>query len=243
MGESRASGGLLALRAAGLGILVLVVLLFSRCDRLQLRADQPAPGSPDRAAVEALLAAVDRVPERTRAPGYQRRCGPGEACVFGPAWSDDTDAEGGHNGCDTRNDVLARTLEQVEHRPGTHGCVVTGGVLADPYSGLVLAFEKRNANAVQIDHVFPLSAAWDLGAHAWSPQLRQHFANDITFNLLAVNGPDNQRKSDSTPGGWLPENTAYHCFYAAKYLSVAVAYGLPITDADDTALRSVAKRC
>lgn len=240
---AKTTGAQLALRVAVLAALALVVLLIARCDRLPLRADMPAPGSPDRAAIEALLAAADRIPARVHSDGYERGCGAGEGCVFGPAWSDDTSAEGGHNGCDTRNDVLARSLEQVEFRPGTHDCVVVKGVLADPYSGQRLPFEKRHAGAVQIDHVIPLAAAWDLGAHAWPLELRQRFANDIAVNLLAVNGPDNQRKSDATPGGWLPANAAYRCFYAGKYLTAAIAYRLPITDADADALGAVAARC
>ncbi len=243
MGEISTSGKRFLIRAASLGLLALCVLMLARCDRLQLNSDLPAPGSPSRAAIEALLRDVNRVPERTRVPGYQRGCGAGEGCVFGPAWSDDTAAEGGHNGCDTRNDVLAKTLEHVEYRPGTRDCVVVAGILSDPYSGQILEFQKKDASAVHIDHVFPLAAAWDLGAHAWPTEMRMHFSNDITYNLLAVNGADNQRKGDSTPGDWLPDHLAYRCFYAGKYLSAAIAYGLPITDSDDSALRAVAARC
>ena len=47
-----------------------------------------------------------------------------EACVFGPAWSDDQDAPGGHDGCDTRNNVLAQDLSDVVFKPGTRDCVV-----------------------------------------------------------------------------------------------------------------------
>ena len=243
MGDKGTTGWQLIGRAASLVVLVAVVVALARCDRLQLRSDLPAPGSPGRAEIEAMLEVVDRVADRVRAPGYQRGCGVGEGCVFGPAWSDDTDAEGGHNGCDTRNDVLARTLDHVEYRPGTGDCVVVAGSLADPYSGELVQFQKANARAVQIDHVIPLAAAWDLGAHAWPAESRQRFANDVAINLLAVNGPDNQRKGDSTPGDWLPGNLAYRCFYAGKYLSAAIVYELPITDADDAALRAVAARC
>lgn len=243
MGDETTTGRQLIGRVVSLLVLVLLVVVLARCDRLRLRADLPAPGSPGRAEIEAMLGVVHQVPDRVRVPGYQRGCGAGEGCVFGPAWSDDTDAEGGHNGCDTRNDVLSRTLEHVEYRPGTGGCVVVAGLLADPYSGQMVQFQKANARAVQIDHVIPLSAAWDLGAHAWPAKSRRRFANDIAVNLLAVNGPDNQRKGDSTPGDWLPENPAYQCFYAGKYLSAAIVYELPITHADDAALRAVAARC
>ncbi|HET7724940.1 MAG TPA: hypothetical protein VFK68_09895, partial [Propionibacteriaceae bacterium] len=33
---------------------------------------------------------------RTKVAGYDRSCSPGHGCVFGPAWSDDTSAPGGH---------------------------------------------------------------------------------------------------------------------------------------------------
>src|SRR3712207_6955233 len=51
--------------------------------------------------------------------GYERGCGEGKGCVFGPAWSDVD-----RNGCDQRNDVLHRDLTEVEVRDGTQGCVV-----------------------------------------------------------------------------------------------------------------------
>lgn len=106
-----------------------------------------------------------------------------------------------------------------------------------------MQFTKSDAGKIQIDHVYPLSAAWDMGADSWAADKRIRFANDIAFNLLAVNGPDNQSKSDKTPSQWMPPNAAYHCFYAGKYLSVAAQYELPITEADRRALASVAPSC
>jgi hypothetical protein len=69
------------------------------------------------------------------------------------------------------------------------------------------------------------------------------FANDMSLNLLAVNGPDNQSKGDSTPSEWLPPDPAYRCFYAGKYLTVAISYGLPVSRADHSALTDLATRC
>ncbi|BDE58695.1 DUF1524 domain-containing protein [Rhodococcus hoagii] len=203
----------------------------------------PAPGSPSRTAVEGLLARVEVVGSRPDVAGYERGCQGGQACVFGPAWSDDHTGPGGHDGCDTRNDVLAADLTDVEFRGGTRDCVVVAGTLADPYSGRTLAFTKQDANAVQIDHVYPLAAAWDMGAARWPIERRRDFANDVTYNLLAVSGPENQAKRDATPSGWLPSDPAYHCFYVGKYLGVAVRYGLPITAADRDAIAAVAADC
>ena len=50
-----------------------------------------------------VLAGVPVVPVRVRHGDYRR-------AAFGEAWTDDTDAPGGHNLCDTRNDILDRDL-------------------------------------------------------------------------------------------------------------------------------------
>ncbi|MFH5208031.1 HNH endonuclease family protein [Antrihabitans sp. NCIMB 15449] len=219
------------------------LLAFAGCTVLAQRTEAPAPGSPDRAQIEQLLAAVMVVPSRPNAADYQRGCKVGEGCVFGPSWSDDTDAPGGHDGCDTRNDVLGEQLTDVVFRQGTRNCVVLSGQLADPYSGKTVPFSKANAGDIQIDHVYPLAAAWDFGASTWPLERRMEFANDTRYNLLAVTGSINQGKSDDTPQDWLPPDGAYHCFYAGKYLTVAVQYRLPISEADKSALTRVAKGC
>lgn len=50
------------------------------------------------------------------------------------------------------------------YRAGTHRCVVLTGHLADPYTGRSISFRKTEAGRVQIDHIYPLARAWDLGA-------------------------------------------------------------------------------
>ncbi|MFE3446224.1 HNH endonuclease family protein [Nocardia sp. NPDC059180] len=203
----------------------------------------PAPGSPGRAEVERLLASVRVVEARPHPGGYERGCREGEGCVFGPAWSDDYEGTGGHDGCDTRNNVLARQLTDIGYRPGTRDCVVVSGILADPYTGTSVTFTKSDAGNVPVDHVYPLAAAWDLGADAWPQQRRVRFANDIDFNLQTTTRTANQAKGDSTPAEWLPPSRPGHCFYAAKYLAVAIRYDLPITAADHAALQPIALTC
>lgn len=206
--------------------------------------ESSAPGSPTATQLEDLLNRVAVVDQRPHPGGYQRGCKSGQACVFGPAWSDDQDAPMGHDGCDTRNNVLAQDLSETTFKPGTRDCVVLSGVMTDPYSGDRIVFDRSQASEVQIDHVYPLAAAWDFGASTWPMDLRMRFANDTELNLLAVKGSDNQSKGDSTPGQWLPPNPAYHCYYAWKYLAVAVKYALPISREDHTTLRELEEaRC
>ena len=49
---------------------------------------------------------------------------------FGEAWSDDVNVEFGHNGCNTRDDILRRDLADLVVRPGT--CYAQSGVAARP---------------------------------------------------------------------------------------------------------------
>lgn len=206
-------------------------------------SSEPALGSPERAQVVALLGRVTVVPERVRAPGYERGCGPGERCVFGPAWSDDHAGSGGHDGCDTRNNVLARDLREPAFRPDTGNCVVLSGLLDDPYTGARIEFRRSEADRVHIDHIFPLAAAWDLGASQWPAATRRLFANDVAYNLVAVDGRANLDKRDHTPSEWMPPAGRYHCWFAGRYLTVAVRYALPVTVDDHRALTEAAGTC
>lgn len=149
--------------------------------------------------------------------------------MFGSSWNDDTNVPLGHNGCRTRDDILRRDLVH----PAPSGCVVRSGTLHDPYTGNRIAFTKgvRSSNAVQIDHVIPLAFAWRMGAWRWTATQRQRFAND-PVNLLAVDGPTNESKSDSGPAEWTPPNDAEDCAYGVKVVQVADGYDLALREAD-----------
>lgn len=158
---------------------------------------------------------------------------------FGQAWAD-TD----RNGCDTRNDILARDLTNLTFRAGSRACVVASGVLADPYTGQIINFVRGQdtSSAVQIDHVVALSDAWQSGAQQLSAEERQLFANDPA-NLLAVDGPANQQKSDGDAATWLPANTAYRCTYVSKQIEVKAKYRLWVKPAEKDAMSRVLSDC
>nr|WP_019549804.1 HNH endonuclease family protein [Streptomyces sulphureus] len=151
--------------------------------------------------------------------------------AFGYAWKDTVDGVPlGGNGCDTRNDVLARDGRELSYRAGSD-CVVESMRLHDPYTGKELKWRKEKAAEVQIDHVIPLSYAWRFGASEWSDSQRQRLAND-PLNLLPVDGGTNGGKSDSGPSDWLPPSTEIRCSYATRFAQVALAYRLPVSKAD-----------
>ncbi|WP_394551606.1 HNH endonuclease family protein [Agromyces sp. MMS24-JH15] len=191
-----------------------------------------APGSaPGSAPSDAELAALVVADGDPAAP-YDRD-------LFGAAWAD---VDG--NGCDTRNDVLIRDLVDVVFRADSNGCIVRTGRLVDAYTGAVIAFVRGpdTSEAVQIDHVVPLSYAWRHGADAWTPELRAAFANDPA-NLQAVDGPTNQSKSDSGPGEWMPPAAAYACAYVDRFAGVLAAYDLTVAPADYDAMVRVEAGC
>ena len=185
-----------------------------------------------------ILAGVAVIPRRVRDPNYRR-------AAYGESWTDDNSAPDGHNGCDTRNDILNRdltdkTIVSLKRCPQA----VKTGVLRDPYSGDTIAFTRGNqiGAAVQIDHIVPLALAWDLGAKDWNDELRLRFANDPA-NLLAVQGQANQDKGDQAPGEWMPPNEAFWCQYATQFAEVLRGYGLVVDQASADQIRRGAASC
>ncbi|WP_395243497.1 HNH endonuclease family protein [Agromyces sp. MMS24-K17] len=159
--------------------------------------------------------------------------------LFGEPWAD---VDG--NGCDTRNDVLIRDLADVAFRADSNGCIVRTGTLVDPYTGTQISFVRGpdTSEAVQIDHLVPLSYAWRHGASEWTADQRVVFANDPA-NLLAVAGAANQSKSDSGPAEWMPPSSAYACAYIAAFTAVLDRYDLTIAPEDADAVARVAAAC
>lgn len=226
------------MRSGVLGVAVILLTVGAGCDGSTDDSGQTPPPeapptrTPDGGEIERLLGQVSVVDERPDVPGYDRD-------DFD--WTDDHPGPGGHNGCDTRDDVLAAQLEQVSL--ADDGCTVLTGRLDDPYTGATVAFDIDRPDEVQIDHVVPLAYAWDMGAAEWSATERVTFGNDQRSELLAVDGSTNQDKSDSGPGDWLPPNESFHCAYAAAFLTVVTEYDLAITADDADALRDVAAGC
>jgi hypothetical protein len=161
---------------------------------------------------------------------------------FGEAWSDDVDVELGHNGCNTRDDVLRRDLADLTVRPGT--CFAQSGTLHDPYRGETIAFVRGPAtsDAVQIDHVVSLADAWYKGARDWDDQRRRDFANDPR-NLLAVSAKGNFDKAFRDAAGWLPPNVGFRCEFVARQVEVKTAYGLWVSDKERRAMAEVLDGC
>jgi len=176
-------------------------------------------------AMEELgkLAVKGRAPKT----GYSRK-------QFGDGWGEIDD-------CSVREIILARDLtdEKTDEK-----CRVQSGVLADPYTGKTIRFQRgaKTSQLVQIDHVVALSDAWQKGAQQLTAEQRVQFAND-PLNLLAVDGPANQAKSDADAATWLPPHKPFHCQYVARQVAVKRKYQLWVTEAEKEAMTRILLSC
>jgi hypothetical protein len=197
------------------------------------------PASSESLDASAVSAKLATLPIKGRAPktGYDRS-------QFGPAWTDDVTVTYGHNGCDTRNDILRRDLVAVELKPESNGCTVLAGVLHDPYTGTAVGFRRGQGTSsqVQVDHVVALSDAWQKGAQQWDAAQRRNFAND-PINLQATTGSVNEQKGDGDAATWLPPNKSYRCTYVSRIVEVKATYGLWVTQAEHDAIARILANC
>ena len=224
---------LIALAAGGSAILSLPGGPASATSVRVLSNTNVAALSPTKTA----LAGLATLPVKGRAPktGYSR-------AQFGPAWTDDVTVAAGHNGCDTRNDILRRDLTAVVIKPGSNGCTVLSGVLHDPYTNATIHFNRDNGDAVQIDHVVSLSDSWQTGAQKLTMAARTDLAND-PLELLAVSRSGNEQKGDADAASWLPSNKAFRCPFVARQVAVNLRYHLWVTPTEHDAIARVLATC
>lgn len=145
------------------------------------------------------------------------------------------------DGCDTRNDILARDLDNISKQDK---CVVLSGILDDPYTGGRIDFQRGQSTSskVQIDHIVALSDAWNSGASHWNESELRAFGND-PYNLAAVDGTANTQKSNSSADEWLPANAAARCLYVATQVGVKEHYALTVTKTEAQKMREVLGSC
>lgn len=227
-------------RGAGVAVVALVLCAYIASEgssRGFLDGVIPSGGGSSQASLE------DVDSEALTAAGAQLEAlgtadlDPGEAYdrdLFGQRWAD-TD----RNGCDQRNDALQAGASEATIKPGTQGCVVLEATIEDPYTGSKIDFVKGE-NTVDIDHVVPLSRAWQQGAADWPEERREEFANTAQ-NLLAVDASANRSKGDRSPDEWMPD--AGRCGYVIQWVVVKAEYELTVTAEERTFLEDELDDC
>lgn len=139
--------------------------------------------------------------------------------------------------CTTRQVVLERDGQDVEVG---EDCQPVSGSWSSAFDGEVLT----DAGDVDIDHMVPLKEAWRSGAHAWTTEERQRFANDLdSTQLWAVSASSNRSKGDADPAEWMPPSEEVHCDYAASWVEVKYDWDLAVDPDEEQALREVLQGC
>lgn len=211
-----------------IGFIIVLLLMAIPLSATKVDLHNPHSSAQSKKA-EQTVKDLDTIAVKGRAPktGYSRE-------QFGDGWQDVF-------GCDTRNIILHRDLEK---DVVNSDCKVLSGTLQDPYTGKIIYFARGadTSDDVQIDHVVALSDAWQKGAQTLSFERRVALAND-PLELLAVDGPANQEKSDGDAATWLPPNKPFRCQYVTRQIAVKKKYGLWVTQAEKDAMKNVLASC
>lgn len=196
---------------------------------------EPPPAPPsvpgqvdDGAAVAEALALLDRIPVAPERPrGYDRA-----------GWPHWLDADGDYQ--DARDEVLmAESLGPVTL--DVRGCNVAAGLWLDAYTGET----HRDPTRLDVDRVVPLAEAHRSGGHAWAPERRAAFANDLADprSLVAVSASANRSKGDQGPEEWLPPDPAYRCRHAADWVAVKARWELGMDERERVTVGNLLGGC
>ena len=98
------------------------------------------------------------------------------------------------------------------------------GTFVGRYTGRV-----RSQDGIQVDHIIARNYACEHGGFGWSDEEIRRFINDQD-NLAVVASSENTRKGDKGPADYLPAQN--HCWYAARWETLAERYRLSLPDRD-----------
>lgn len=226
-------GGVLS---AVVGVLAVAVFVLYQLGVIELdsggagepRGDGGASGAPQEGPLS-----VDRARERLEELRVEEESDPdGYDRALFPHWSSNV-----QDGCDTRQAVLLRDGQDVEV---DDDCDAVSGSWYSPYDGETFT----ESGDLDIDHMVALKEGWRSGAHAWSTEERERFANDLdSSQLWAVSASTNRSKGDADPAEWLPPLESSHCDYVASWIEVKHVWELTVDPDEDEALREVLSGC
>ena len=88
-------------------------------------------------------------------------------------------------------------------------------------------------SGLTVDHLVPLSEAWQSGAYRWSKATRRQHANDLGYpsTLVAVTRQAAAAKGSAEPQRWMPR-AGFRCSYAAQWVAVKWRWRLAVDPAE-----------
>ncbi|MEU2763222.1 HNH endonuclease family protein [Streptomyces sp. NPDC007094] len=230
----------MSLRRLGfLSAALLTAASLTACSAEQVEADDPKPsttgttapsgapgGAPDKGGLP-LADAIRKIPvAEEQRTGYERDS-------F-KHWVDEDD-----DGCQTRQEVLIAEAVTVPKQGDR--CAISGGSWTSYYDEV----EVTDAKKLDIDHMVPLAEAWDSGAHDWTPERREAYANDLGSerSLVAVTAKTNRSKADKDPAAWMPPAESATCTYLVDWTATKLRWNLSADETEQAALLELAEPC
>ncbi|MGA5474237.1 HNH endonuclease family protein [Streptomyces arboris] len=228
-------------RLGSLYAAVLTAAALTACSAETVEADDAKPtatasgstspsGAPGGAPEEAglpLVEAIGSIPvAEEKRTGYER-----------DSFKHWVDEDG--DSCSTRAEVLL--AEAVTAPEQGARCSLSGGSWLSYYDEV----EVTDARKLDIDHMVPLAEAWDSGAHAWTPERREAYANDLGADrsLVAVTAKTNRSKADRDPAQWMPPAESATCTYLVDWTATKLRWALAMDEAEKVALLNLAEPC
>ncbi|NRQ33361.1 HNH endonuclease [Nonomuraea sp. NN258] len=139
--------------------------------------------------------------------------------------------------CNTREKVFLRDGRNVRR---DEYCRAVSGAWTNPYDGTVITQPSQ----LEVDHVVPLTNAWQSGANTWTDAKRKAFANDLEApQLLTTTKESRLAKDDQSPDEWRPPLRSYWCTYSRAWIDVKARYHLTVTPEEKTVLREMLGTC
>ncbi|MFD3844845.1 HNH endonuclease family protein [Streptomyces microflavus] len=228
----------MSLRRLGfLSAALLTATALTACSAEPVEADDPKPsataassgapgGSSDKSGL-SLADAIKNIPvAEEKRTGYER-----DAFKH---WVDEDD-----DGCPTRQEVLL--AEAVTAPKQGDRCTLSGGSWLSYYDEV----EVTDAKKLDIDHLVPLAEAWDSGAHDWTPERREAYANDLAAerSLAAVTAKTNRSKADKDPASWMPPAQSATCTYLVDWTATKLRWDLSADETEQAVLLELAESC
>ena len=142
---------------------------------------------------------------------------------------------------DARQEVLiAESLEPVTYETDRKCRVATGQWWA-PHLG----HHMGNPSHLDVDHHVPLKNAHLSGAWAWSPEIKEEYANYLgeENHLVAISSRHNRSKGTRGPEEWAPPDNALWCDYATDWAEIKEQWELTMTPVESAIVMDMLGTC